>query len=129
MTIRWTPEVEQAYQEQIAKVDAAALDRAVVAVCDAAQEACGDRLAVADFPVRFIVAAVLASIEQSEHPFTPRELEIARLLATGMTDKAVAAELFLSPRTVHAHVANIYTKVGVKTRSALSAWMHTRGLA
>lgn len=129
MTIRWTPKVEQAYQEQIDKVDAAALDKAVVAVCDATEAACGNRLAATDFPVRFIVAAVLASIQPADHPFTRRELEIARLLATGMTDKAVAADLFLSPRTVHAHVANIYTKIGVNTRSALSAWMHTRGLA
>jgi non-specific serine/threonine protein kinase len=49
---------------------------------------------------------------------TPREAEILRLLAAGLTNPAIAAELFLSVRTVENHVAHILTKLGVRTRTA-----------
>jgi DNA-binding CsgD family transcriptional regulator len=49
---------------------------------------------------------------------TPREVEIMRLLVAGMTDPAIAAELFISVRTVENHVARIFTKLGVRTRTA-----------
>jgi DNA-binding NarL/FixJ family response regulator len=52
---------------------------------------------------------------------TPRESEILRLLATGMTNPAIAAELFLSVRTVENHVAHILAKLGVRTRTAAAA--------
>jgi DNA-binding NarL/FixJ family response regulator len=49
---------------------------------------------------------------------TSREVEILRLLAAGMTNPAIAAELFLSVRTVENHVAHILAKLGVRTRTA-----------
>jgi non-specific serine/threonine protein kinase len=49
---------------------------------------------------------------------TPREAEILRLLASGMTNPDIAAELFLSVRTVENHVAHILAKLGVRTRTA-----------
>jgi non-specific serine/threonine protein kinase len=49
---------------------------------------------------------------------TPREAEILRLLAAGMTDPAIAAALFISVRTVENHVARIFAKLGVHTRTA-----------
>lgn len=49
---------------------------------------------------------------------TPREAEILRLLASGMTDPAIAAALFISVRTVENHVARIFAKLGVRTRTA-----------
>jgi ATP/maltotriose-dependent transcriptional regulator MalT len=49
---------------------------------------------------------------------TPREVEVLRLLAAGRSDREIAAELFLSHRTVHHHVANIFAKLGVHTRAA-----------
>jgi DNA-binding NarL/FixJ family response regulator len=51
-------------------------------------------------------------------PLTPREVEILRLVAAGMTDPAIAAALFLSVRTVENHVAHILAKLGVRTRTA-----------
>ncbi|MFN8678160.1 MAG: LuxR C-terminal-related transcriptional regulator [Thermomicrobiales bacterium] len=59
---------------------------------------------------------------------TPREAEILRLLASGMTDPAIAAGLFISPRTVENHVARIFSKLGVRTRTAATAAAIARGL-
>lgn len=65
----------------------------------------------------------------SGHPLSPRELEVLRLLATGATNRAVADRLFLSERTVARHVSNIFTKLGVASRSAATAYAYENGLA
>lgn len=49
---------------------------------------------------------------------TARELEVLRLVATGLTDAQVAKILVLSPRTINAHLRSIYSKLGVSSRSA-----------
>ena len=49
---------------------------------------------------------------------TPREDDILRLLVAGQTDRAIAAALFISVRTVEHHVARIFAKLGVHTRTA-----------
>jgi predicted ATPase/DNA-binding CsgD family transcriptional regulator len=49
---------------------------------------------------------------------SPRELDVLRLLAVGHPDRAIADELFLSVRTVEAHVSRTLTKLGVKSRTA-----------
>ncbi len=50
---------------------------------------------------------------------TPQERQIARLAASGMTNKQIARQLFLSPRTVGGHLYHIFPKLGVTTRAAL----------
>ncbi|PFG41076.1 LuxR family transcriptional regulator [Georgenia soli] len=50
-----------------------------------------------------------------------REVEVLRLVATGATNRAIAAELYLSERTVDRHVSNILSKLGVASRSAATA--------
>jgi DNA-binding CsgD family transcriptional regulator len=52
---------------------------------------------------------------------TEREATVLRLLGSGMTNSAIAAELDLSPWTVKRHLANIYTKLGVSGRVRASA--------
>ena len=51
---------------------------------------------------------------------TPQELQIARLVARGRTNKEIAAELALSPRTVGHHLTSIYRKLGVPSRAGVA---------
>ncbi|MFE6964357.1 alpha/beta fold hydrolase [Agromyces sp. NPDC057679] len=53
---------------------------------------------------------------------TAREREVLRFVARGDTDAEIAARLLLSPHTVHRHLANIRTKLGVPSRAAAAAW-------
>jgi DNA-binding CsgD family transcriptional regulator len=53
---------------------------------------------------------------------TGRELEVVRLLAEGLSNKDIAARLYLSPRTVERHIANLTTKAGVDSRAQLVAF-------
>jgi DNA-binding NarL/FixJ family response regulator len=62
------------------------------------------------------------------HGLTARELEVLRLIAHGQTNKAIAADLVLSERTVERHVSNIFAKLGVSTRAAATAFAFTHGL-
>jgi DNA-binding CsgD family transcriptional regulator len=50
---------------------------------------------------------------------TPSERRVAELAASGMTNKDVAAALFISPKTVEANLARVYRKLGIKTRAEL----------
>jgi predicted ATPase/DNA-binding CsgD family transcriptional regulator len=59
---------------------------------------------------------------------TPRESEVLRLLAEGLSDREIAAALFLSPRTVGWHVTHLLTKLDVPSRSAAAAMAIRRGL-
>ncbi|PSK89151.1 putative ATPase [Murinocardiopsis flavida] len=54
---------------------------------------------------------------------TRREAEIAHLIGTGMSNRAIAAELFISPVTVARHVANIHTKLGFNSREQIAEWV------
>jgi DNA-binding CsgD family transcriptional regulator len=51
---------------------------------------------------------------------TPQELQIARLLADGMTVRDAAASAFLSPKTVEYHLRNAYRKLGIRSRAELA---------
>lgn len=53
---------------------------------------------------------------------TRRELDVVRLAATGVTNRQIAAQLFLSPRTVGYHLYKAYPKLGVTTRAQLADW-------
>ena len=55
---------------------------------------------------------------------TPREAQILRLVATGATNRAIATQLFLSEKTVARHVANIFLKLDVSSRSAATAFAY-----
>jgi LuxR family maltose regulon positive regulatory protein len=52
---------------------------------------------------------------------TPREVEILRLISTGLNNQAIAERLFISEHTVHRHVANLLAKLNASSRSAAVA--------
>ncbi|HEX3455079.1 MAG TPA: helix-turn-helix transcriptional regulator [Gaiellaceae bacterium] len=51
---------------------------------------------------------------------TPQEYQVAQLVATGATNREVGAALFLSVKTVEAHLSRIYRKLGISSRRALA---------
>lgn len=59
---------------------------------------------------------------------TKREAEVLTLIAAGLSDREIADRLVLSPHTVHRHVANVRTKLGLPTRAAAVAAAAKRGL-
>jgi pimeloyl-ACP methyl ester carboxylesterase/DNA-binding CsgD family transcriptional regulator len=59
---------------------------------------------------------------------TRRETEVLALIASGLSDREIADRLVLSPHTVHRHVANVRTKLGLPTRAAAVAEAAKRGL-
>jgi DNA-binding CsgD family transcriptional regulator len=63
-----------------------------------------------------------------ENDLTRRETEVLVLIASGLSDREIAERLVLSPHTVHRHVANIRTKLGLPTRAAAVAAAASRGL-
>lgn len=66
--------------------------------------------------------------ENGPDQLSPREIEVLRLVASGLTDAQVAAHLFLSTRTVNAHLRTIYQKLDLPSRSAATRWAATHGL-
>jgi DNA-binding CsgD family transcriptional regulator len=52
---------------------------------------------------------------------TPQEEAVTNLVSTGLSNREVAAELFISPKTVQYHLTRVYAKLGVRTRSELAA--------
>jgi DNA-binding CsgD family transcriptional regulator len=59
-------------------------------------------------------------------PLTHRETEVARLVGQGMSNKEIAAELVISPRTAEGHVEHILTKLGFASRTQIAVWVNDR---
>lgn len=59
---------------------------------------------------------------------TPRELEIIQLVLAGYTNKAIAAEIYISEKTVEFHLDHIFNKIGVRTRLMAGVWALQRGI-
>jgi DNA-binding NarL/FixJ family response regulator len=59
---------------------------------------------------------------------TPRELEVLKLVAQGLSNHDIAQRLFLSDHTVHRHLSNILRKLNLSSRSAAAAWGVRAGL-
>ena len=59
---------------------------------------------------------------------TAREFEILQLVLAGYTNKAIAAEIYISEKTVEFHLDHIYNKIGVRTRVMASVWAVQQGI-
>ncbi|MGW1783670.1 ATP-binding protein [Streptomyces sp. NPDC002143] len=83
--------------------------------------------AVVDSPAEAIAYALdvgtgTAAPPVAVSPLTRREQQVAALVARGMTNRRIAAELVLSPRTVDSHVDRILTKLVFSSRAQIAAW-------
>jgi DNA-binding CsgD family transcriptional regulator len=66
--------------------------------------------------------AVLAEAGGSNHHLTPRESDVLRLIAGGMTNREISDELVLSERTVARHITNIYGKLNLRSKAEATAY-------
>jgi non-specific serine/threonine protein kinase len=72
-------------------------------------------------PVRTVAPA-----PGQEEPLTRREREVAELIAQGLSNREIAARLFIGHRTVETHVENILNRLGFKSRSEVASWVGRR---
>jgi DNA-binding NarL/FixJ family response regulator len=84
-----------------------------------------DGLVVADEPAREL-RRLGRRVPGGARPPVPwglsrRELEVANLVASGKTNREIAAELFLSERTIETHLSNVFAKLGVSSRAAVAS--------
>ena len=59
------------------------------------------------------------------HPLSEREFEVAQLVAAGLTNRQIADQMVLSPKTISAHITHILTKLGAARRAEIAAWCAT----
>jgi DNA-binding CsgD family transcriptional regulator len=78
-------------------------------------------------PLERRAADALAALKAGPGPLTSRELEIAALVAEGMTNKEVATRLRLSVRTAENHLLNVMNKLGLDNRAQVAAWYARTG--
>ena len=78
--------------------------------------------------VAFVEALAARGLARPPGGLTPREVEVIRLVASGKTNRAIATELVLSDKTVARHVSNIFTKLGISSRAAATAYAYDHDL-
>ncbi len=75
-----------------------------------------------------IASRLLTRLRAPQASLSPREIEVLELVAEGRTTQSIAAELFLGETTVKSHLAHIYTKLGVSSRTAAVSAARGRGI-
>ncbi|EID54377.1 response regulator [Saccharomonospora xinjiangensis] len=91
----------------------------------------GDALVSPQVTVRLLKHFGTSRPESRSTPpadLTPRELDVARAAARGLTNGEIGAELFLSLSTVKTHLASVQAKLGVRNRVGIAAWAWRNGL-
>ena len=66
--------------------------------------------------------------QPGDSPLTAREVEVLRLVASGLTNRAIAGELYLSEKTVARHLSNIFAKLDLPSRAAATAYAYQHRL-
>jgi predicted ATPase/DNA-binding CsgD family transcriptional regulator len=110
---------------------------------DTAEEVVRERLGQRDFETSFRKGTEMAPAEalayamgrgtqpakrsREPSPLTRREMEIARLVAQGLSNKAIATTLVIAQRTAEAHVEHILCKLGFNSRAQIAAWVGQQG--
>jgi DNA-binding NarL/FixJ family response regulator len=78
--------------------------------------------------IRDYLDRVRAGEDPSEDPLTPRESQVVKMIAEGMSSKEIGAVLVISEKTVDRHRANVLEKLGLRDRVALTRYAIRRGL-
>ena len=93
--------------------------------------AAGESLISPAVTVRLLqrLAAPAPAARTPAEPLTPRELDVVRLVARGLTNNEVAGELFVSLGTVKAHLGSAQAKLGARNRVEVAAWAWESGEA
>ncbi|MHB9855917.1 AAA family ATPase [Streptomyces krungchingensis] len=122
--------VQLAYGERLRRVRATAQSRAPLSTALSIFEHLGARpwTARAEAELRAAGQGKRPTGFPKEHSLTAQELEIARLAASGLTNKQVAERLFISHRTVGAHLYQVYPKLGITSRAMLRDALESRSL-
>ena len=87
----------------------------------------GDALIAPSVTVRLLQAFARAGARtaaQPLEPLSPREEEVLRTVARGLTNAEIARDMHLSLSTVKAHIASLMTKLGVRNRVEIAAWAY-----
>jgi DNA-binding CsgD family transcriptional regulator len=120
--------------------EAAQTSLLIAAVCERRDDLEGRRLALetarrlfqhlsATYWLARIAEPAVPASQQSPGALSKREVEVLRLLATGMTNREIAGRLFISEKTVARHVSNIFDKLAVSSRAGATAWAYQHNLA
>jgi non-specific serine/threonine protein kinase len=80
-----------------------------------------------DLALDRVPATVAEAADAPVGPLTPREYEVARLIAEGLSNRQIGIRLVVSPRTVASHVENILRKLGFASRTQVAAWIARSG--
>jgi DNA-binding NarL/FixJ family response regulator len=72
--------------------------------------------------------AVSSPVTRAETVLTPREQEVAALIAGGLTNREIASRLVIAERTAEGHVQSILNKLGVGSRAQIAVWAVEHGL-
>jgi DNA-binding CsgD family transcriptional regulator len=138
MGLSWQPFQRETYEPLVTAARAALGERQFIAAWEAG------RAMPLDLAIAFAQDANMPSTgerptaslrsmprkpERAPGSLSPREIEVVRLVAQGMTNQEIAATLNLSTRTVVNHVANVMSKLGVESRTAVATWAVRQGVA
>jgi DNA-binding CsgD family transcriptional regulator len=94
---------------------------------DCARDAFAELGAAHDL-ARVEALARVESRDDAASGLTPRETEVLRLVATGKTNRAIAAALGISEKTIARHISNIFMKLGLANRAAATAYAYENGI-
>lgn len=95
--------------------------------CDSARHAFARLGATADLEhIRQIIGSVVADV--GDDVLTPREIQVLRRVARGLTNREIADELFISVKTVERHLSNMFVKLDASNRTQATAIAHDRNL-
>ena len=75
-----------------------------------------------------VEALLLKKSPATPGPLTAREMEVLRLVASGMTNRGIAGRLRISDKTVARHLSNIFNKLGLSSRTAATAYVYQHDL-